>query len=80
MAVFARITSKLNFDGENATGEMGKSAEEQPQVIDPKDSTWNEILKMGNPQHFVTGESGDGSGGGSSVGGECRKREKRGGK
>ena len=58
-----RIASKLNFDA-NATGKMGKSAEEQLQVIDPKDSAWNEIVKMGNPHTFTAGESGDGSGGG----------------
>ena len=76
---FAQITSKLNFGGGNARGEKGKSAGEQPQVIDPKDSTWDKIVKMGN-QHFITGESGDGSGGGSSVSAERGKRGKRGNK
>ena len=65
MESFAQIASKLNFDG-NTTGKMGKSTEEQLQVIDPKDSVWNEIRKMGNPQKFTTGESGDGSGGGAA--------------
>ena len=35
-------------------------------MIDPKESTWNEIVRMGNPR-IVTGESGDGSGGGAAA-------------
>ena len=77
MATFEQIASKLDFGGcGNARGEKAK-AEEQPKVINPKDSTWDEIVKMGNA-HFATGESGDGSGGGSGVGAERGEREKRG--
>ena len=39
-----------------------KADEKLPQVIDPRESTWNEIMRMGNP-HIATGENGDGSGG-----------------
>ena len=67
LQTFEQIAIKLDF-GEscgNARGKM-KNAEEQPQVIDPMESTWNEIVRMGNP-HIVTGESGDGSGGGAAA-------------
>ena len=57
---------------------MGKSAEEQLQVIDPKVSAWNEIVKMGNPHTFTAGESGDGSGGGVASAPSAGKVEKGG--
>jgi hypothetical protein len=67
MATFEQIASKLDFGGcGNAREEKAKAEEKQPQVIDPKESTWNEIVRMGNP-HIVTGESGDGSGGGAAA-------------
>ena len=79
MAGFTQIASKLNFGGcGNARGEKAK-AEEQPKVINPKDSTWDEIVKIGNA-HIVTGESDDGGGGGAASAVPNEGKVKKGGK
>ena len=74
---FAPITSRLNLDG-NARGKSEKP-EEQFQVIDPKDSVWNEIVKMGNTQKYTKGESGEGSGGGAAAAPSTGKVKRGGG-
>ena len=62
---------------ENIRGDRDKTGlkEKLPQIIDPMESTWNEIVRMGNP-HIVTGESDAGGGGGAAEVAPTRRREK----